>query len=253
MESSVIEMKDIWFSFNGSTVLQSVTLEVECGDFLAVIGPNGGGKTTLLKIILGLYRPDHGSIRVLGEHPANAARKIGYVPQDTAINRSFPVTVFDVASMGRIRREGFTLRVSDAGREIVETMLGKVGMRDFRDRRIGELSGGQLQRVLIARALTVEPDMLILDEPTANIDLEGQEKIYSILREINEHITVIVASHDITGVLGYAGSMAYVNRTLHTHSAPQMTPELLEKLTGTPFEHICPVEVISRMLDRQER
>jgi len=253
MESPVIEMRDVWFSFSGTTVLQSVALEVKRGDFLAVIGPNGGGKTTLLKVILGLYMPERGNIRVLGVEPVNAARMIGYVPQDTSVNRTFPVTVLDVALMGRIRRGGFAVRASTGNREIVETMLGKVGMWEYRNRRIGELSGGQRQRVYIARALAAEPEILVLDEPTANVDLEGQVRIYSILKEFNEHITVVVASHDITGLLGYADSMAYVNRTLHTHSAPQITPELLEKLTGTPLEHICPVEVISRMLSGRER
>lgn len=245
MPETVITLKDVWFSYNGAPVLSAIELDVPRNAFLAVIGPNGGGKTTLIKLLLGVYRPQRGSITVLGLPPDKAARRIGYVPQDTSANREFPVTVADVVRMGCLG-----MRSEKKSDDIVRAMLEKVGMWEFRDRKIGDLSGGQRQRVFIARALAVEPEILILDEPTANVDLEGQMKIYSVLGELNKEITVIVATHDITGVLGNAGSMAYVNRTLHTHDAPQMSPELFEKLTGTPFEHICPVELISRMLNR---
>ncbi len=245
----VIELSGVSFSYNGSRVLSSIDLTVGERDFLAVIGPNGGGKTTLLKLILGIHRPEQGTIRVLGASPRESARRIGYVPQDTSINREFPITVADVVGMGRLGSAGAGKNVVD-DRKVVDTMLGRVDMLAFRDRRIGDLSGGQRQRVFIARALAAKPDILVLDEPTANVDIEGQTTIYSILRECNEHMTVVVASHDITGVLGYVGRMAYVNRTLHTHDAPEITPDLLQKLTGTPFEHLCPVEVISRMLGK---
>lgn len=245
MSHRALTVDNVSFSYNGEPVLQSITLAVPKNAFLALIGPNGGGKSTLIKLILGILRPVSGSIRVLGLTPAEASRRVGYVPQETSLNKEFPVTAADVVRMGRLGQ-----RNDHSGGDIVDAMLERVGMADFRNRRIGDLSGGQRQRIFIARALAVEPDILILDEPTANIDLEGQMKMYAILKELNESITIIVASHDVTGVLGNADSLAYVNHTLHTHDAPHMSPELFEKLTGTPFEHICPVEMITRMLDR---
>jgi len=250
MSDPAILIRDVRYSYNGVPVLKSIDLTVEEDDFLAVIGPNGGGKTTLIKIMLGLYRPDSGSVRVLGRDPVTAARKVGYVPQDTTTNRMFPIIVRDVIRMGLLGRD---MRKEVWGHEasIVRNALETVDMWEFRDRRIGELSGGQRQRVFISRALATEPDILMLDEPTANIDLEGQMKIYSVLKRLNERMTIVVASHDVTGLLGYARSMAYVNVTLHTHDVPHMTHDVLEQLTGTTFEHLCPVGVMSRMLDHR--
>lgn len=252
MNKQVIEVRDIWFSYNGYPVLEDISFTVTENDFLAVIGPNGGGKTTLLKLILGRIKPDHGTIRVFDTKPVDAAHRIGYVPQDISPNKDFPVSTLDVVLMGRLGHSGRFQRYSEYDHSIVRHMLETVRMWDHRSRKIGTLSGGQRQRVFIARALATEPDVLLLDEPTANIDLEGQLKIYEILKALNEKITIVVASHDLTGLLGYAQSMAYVNKTLHIHKSPNINPEFLEKLSGTPLEQICPVELIYRILNKNE-
>ncbi|MCD6307449.1 MAG: metal ABC transporter ATP-binding protein [Candidatus Latescibacteria bacterium] len=248
MDDTAVDLRNVWFSYDGIPVLREVTLAIGKRGFLAVIGPNGGGKTTLLKLIIGRLRPSGGSVTVFGKKAADAALRIGYVPQNTSGVEGFPVTVEDVAMMGRLGHGSRFGRPSDRDGAVVRLSLETAGVAGLMKRRIGELSGGQRQRVYIARALATEPDMLVLDEPTANIDLDGQLRIYELLGRLNETMAVIVATHDVTGVLGFARSMAYVNGTLHVHEAPDMTPELLEKISGTPLDRLCPVEVIARIL-----
>lgn len=242
---NIIELKDVRFSYNGEDVLSDITLSVEEGDFLAVIGPNGGGKTTFLKLVLGLLRPKTGTVRVFGEEPKKSAMRLGYVPQDTSTNREFPIQVFDVTLMGRIGHAGTLRHYSDADRDAVRHSLETVGMWNLRKRRIGTLSGGERQRVFIARALASEPDALLLDEPTSSIDIEGQRMIYEILKMLNNRMTVIVVSHDISILLGYAKTVAHVNKTLYLHSAPIVTTEMLSCLRGYSAGHICPIELLS--------
>jgi len=248
MDDIVVDLRNVWFSYDGNPVLREVTLAVGKRDFLAVIGPNGGGKTTLLKLILGRLKPSRGTVTVFGKHAGEAALRIGYVPQDTSGGEGVPVTAADVVMMGRLGRGSRFGRPTDRDDDIVRTSLETAGVADLSNRRIGECSGGQRQRVYIARALATEPDMLVLDEPTANIDLDGQIRMYELLGRLNETMTVMVATHDVTGVLGFARSMAYVNGKLHVHEAPDMTPELLERISGAPLERLCPVEVIARIL-----
>ncbi|MDP2984619.1 MAG: metal ABC transporter ATP-binding protein [Candidatus Latescibacter sp.] len=265
----VIELKNVWFSYNGetvfrsceaATVLKDITFKVERNDFLAVIGPNGGGKTTLLKLILGMLQPKKGTVRVFGEDPAKRfhrsreaaiVHRLGYVTQDTSYNRDFPITVIDAALMGRLGHPKKLWRYTKTDREIAQHALETVDMGAFRSRRIGSLSGGQRQRVFIARTLASEPDILLLDEPTASIDIEGQQKIYDILKKLNENMTILVVSHDLNILLGIAKSVAHVNTTLFVHNAPIMSSEMLGKLTGISLEHFCPVELLGEQADRQ--
>jgi zinc transport system ATP-binding protein len=246
-----IELKNVWFSYNGEVVLKDITLTVEKNDFFAVIGPNGGGKTTLLKLILGMMKPNRGFVRVFGEEPAKSVHRLGYVPQDTSFNREFPITVFDATLLGRLGHPKKFWHYTKSDREIAQHALETVDMGDFRDRRIGSLSGGQRQRVFIARTLASEPDILLLDEPTASIDIEGQHKIYDILKKLNEEMTILVVSHDLNILLGIAKSVAHVNTTIFTHNAPIVSPEMLGRLTGISLEHICPVELLGQKVDNQ--
>ncbi|MEW5725544.1 MAG: metal ABC transporter ATP-binding protein, partial [Thermodesulfobacteriota bacterium] len=174
MGTPVIEVSDLWFSYNGLPVLQGVNLTVAAGDFVAVIGPNGGGKTTLIKLLVGLLRPGRGSIRIWGRGPSEASPEVGYVPQDTGINRSVPVVVHSVVLMGRLRGGGGWRRFSEADHLAAREALERVGMWEHRRRLVTELSGGQRQRVLLARALVAGPKLLCLDEPTASVDTRAQ-------------------------------------------------------------------------------
>jgi zinc transport system ATP-binding protein len=245
MNLQVIEIHNLNFSFNGQPVLQDVDLDVKEGDFMAMIGPNGGGKTTLLKLMLGLLAADSGSIRVFGEHPRAVSHRIGYVPQDVNVNKDFPVSALDVVLMGKLKPGRGWSRYSKADRGAARDALAQVGMQEFCRRRIGELSGGQRQRVFVARALMAQPELLFLDEPTASIDTRGQREFYTLLRELNEQITIIVVSHDLMVVSEYVKSVACVNQRLHYHGHAELTGEMIELMYECSAEEVCPVELIA--------
>jgi zinc transport system ATP-binding protein len=242
MDKPVIDIKDLWFSFNGEPVLQNVNFTLHYKEFLAVIGPNGGGKTTLLKLMLGLLKPDKGEIRVLGQNPRKAAHRIGYVPQDIHINKNFPVSVLDVVLMGRLRSGISWSHHKKDDRITAQATLEKVEMEQFKNRHIDELSVGQRQRVFIARALVTEPEILILDEPTASVDAKVQAEIYAILKALNENVTVLVVSHDLLALSSYIKSVACVNRRVHFHGAAEVTEEMIE------LAYQCPMELIAHGL-----
>ncbi|MDY6791440.1 MAG: metal ABC transporter ATP-binding protein [Thermodesulfobacteriota bacterium] len=242
MDQSVIDIKNLWFSFNGEPVLQNVNFTLYHKEFLAMIGPNGGGKTTLLKLILGLLKANRGEIRVLGKNPRQAAHRIGYVPQDVHLNKDFPISALDVVLMGRLRSGIYWPHHKRDDRITAQAALEKVEMAPFRNRHIGDLSGGQRQRVFIARALVAEPEVLILDEPTASVDAKGQAKIYQILEKLNEKVTILVVSHDLLALSSYIKSVACVNRHVHFHGAAEVTEEMLE------MAYQCPVELIAHGL-----
>jgi len=242
MDQAVIQLNDVWFTYDHQPILEDVNLAVMRGDFLAMIGPNGGGKTTLIKLILGILQPDRGAIRVLGKPPRQVARQMGYVPQNTNISKAFPITVMDVTLMGRLGRVGRAWRYSSEDRRLAEKALERVGMMDFKNEAINNLSGGQRQRVFIARALVSEPVILFMDEPTASLDQEWQANVYSLLKDLNETVTIVVVSHDIGVLSSYVRSVACVNRTVFYHDAAEITEEMLEKM------YRCPVELIAHGL-----
>ncbi len=239
MTPLALEVENLWFSYGSHVILQDVNLQLKQGEFLAVLGANGSGKTTLIKLVLGILKPDRGSIRILGGDPSKTAGRIGYVPQETTLNKSFPISVRDVALMGRIGRLGRFSRYSPSDREKADAALERVGMWGLRDRPIGKLSGGQRQRVLIARAIASEPDILFLDEPTSSVDKGFQENLYGFLKELNERVTIVVISHDLSIVSSYAKSIACVNRTVYFHDHAEITQELLDQV------YQCPVDVIA--------
>lgn len=248
MNDNIIEIQNLNFSYNSQPVLLDINLSVNPGDFIAMIGPNGGGKTTLLKLMLGLLNADSGSMRIFGNRPQDVSHRIGYVPQDVHINKNFPVSALDVVLMGRLRPGRGWSRHSQQDLMAALKALEQVEMEKFRGHRIGELSGGQKQRVFVARALVTDPELLFLDEPTASIDTKGQNEFYQILKELNEKITIIVVSHDLMVISGYIKSVICVSQRLHYHGHAELTGEMIEMMYNCTAEGTCPVELIAHGL-----
>ena len=248
MKDLIVEIKNVCFAYNGHTVLEGVSLDIRQGDFIAMIGPNGGGKTTLLKLILGLLKPAKGSIRVLGDTTEKASHHIGYVPQDVHINRSFPITAMDIVLMGKLEPERRWTKNSAQDRQEALNALKQMEIEAFANRKIGELSGGQRQRVFIARALVSQPKLLLLDEPTASIDAKGQAEFYRLLKTLNKDIPILVVSHDLVAISTYVKSVACVNKRLHYHNQAEITGEMLEEMYPCTDEEVCPVELIAHGL-----
>jgi zinc transport system ATP-binding protein len=248
MESSIVEIRDNGFSYNGQPVLQEVNLDVRHGDFIAVIGPNGGGKTTLFKLILGLLTPDQGFIRVLGLPAHKASHFIGYVPQEIHGNRSFPITAMDVVLMGTLK-PGMRLKGrSERDRTEALDALEKMDMAPYAAARIDELSGGQRQRVLIARAMVTKPRLLLLDEPTSSLDAGGQADFFRFLKKINESVTILVVSHDLMVISTYIKSIACVNKNLYYHGRAEITEDMLGMMYPDALPGACPVELLAHGL-----
>jgi zinc transport system ATP-binding protein len=241
----IVQITDLDFAYNGQRVLENVNLTVREGDFIAMIGPNGGGKTTLLKLMLGLLKPGQGEIRVMGRRPSRVSHQIGYVPQDVNINRRFPITAMDVVLMGKLAPGRRWSKNNAQDRRDAMEALDRIDMAGFADRRIGELSGGQRQRVFIARALVTGPRLLLLDEPTASIDSRGQTDFYQLLKRLNGEISIVVVSHDLLVVSTYVKSVACVNRRLHYHQQAEITGDMLEAMYPCTVEDVCPVELVT--------
>jgi zinc transport system ATP-binding protein len=238
MSDTVIQINSLWFSFNKHPVLKNVNIDIKRGNFTALIGPNGGGKTTLLRLMLGLLKPDKGNVQVLGKPPQRVSHRIGYVPQDIHINKQFPISALDVVLMGRLQRTRGRIRYSRKDRQIAGEALHRMDIGAFRDHRIEALSGGQLQRVFIARALASKPELLFLDEPTAHLDTTGQSELYELLKELNETITIVMVSHDLTMLSSYVKSVACVNQLVHYHDEAEITRDMVDM-------YHCPVELIA--------
>ena len=242
MKAPAIEVEHVFYSYEGVEVLEDVTFSLEQGEFLGIIGPNGGGKTTLLKLLLGIFKPDRGSIRILGQEPHDASHRVGYVPQNMGSSRSFPISVVEVALMGRLSRSSIGRRYTEEDREKVKKTLEKVGMWEYRDRPIGKLSGGQRQRVFIARALSTDPEILFLDEPTAGVDTEFQTHIYDFLEELNKEVTIVVITHDIGVISSHMKSVACLNRHFIFHEGSQITQKMID------MAYQCPVDLVAHGL-----
>lgn len=247
MAEPVVDIQGLNYSPGGLPVLENVNLRIERGDYLAVLGPNGGGKSTLLKLMLGLIKPDSGTIRVLGLRPGEAGGRIGYLPQHTVVENAFPITVLEAVCMGTVRPgfKGMSGRHSGADHEKARRALKKVDMLGFESRGLARLSGGQKQRVFIARALVDSPELLLLDEPTASVDSASRMSLFSLLNELNEDMTVIMVSHDISSLASGVKSVACVNRTLHFHKAPEITDDMFAMTYGGAGDQCCPVELVT--------
>ncbi|MBP2681582.1 MAG: transporter [Candidatus Krumholzibacteriota bacterium] len=233
MKTPVLSAENLSFSYDGKhLVLESAAFEILDGEFAAIIGPNGGGKTTLLKLILGLLEPSAGAIRVFGTSPKLARRRIGYMPQYPRFDPDFPVTVMDVVLMGRLGHAPVVGPFRGSDREVARSALGEVSCADLAGRPFAELSSGQRQRVLIARALACNPDLLLLDEPTSNLDPSVQDDVQDLLHALNRRMTMIVVSHDVAFVSKYVSKVVCVNRTVALHPTAEIKADLFTVLYG---------------------
>ena len=235
----VIRLEDVWVHYDGVPILEGVSLSVEQDDFLGIIGPNGGGKTTLLKVVLGLIMPTRGTVSVMGKSPQNSRDKVGYVPQHNLFDREFPISVWDVVLMGRYSKAGLFRRYNDEDRRIAQSALERVGMLDFGERQIGKLSGGEQQRVFIARALASEPRLLLLDEPTASVDPNMQTEFYELLASLKQQMAIVLVSHDISVISIYVEKLACLNHELYYHGSKEIEAEVLEAT------YKCPIHMIA--------
>jgi len=228
----VIQLEGVCFSYPLTPVLRDVTLAIRQRDFVCVVGPNGGGKTTLLRLILGLLTPERGWIRVFGRPPAEVRRRIGYMPQHAQLDPQFPVRAIDVVRMGCLGRGGYGLARWRHDRARAWQALEEVGLTAHAKRSFAALSGGQRQRVLIARALACEPDILVMDEPTSSLDPLVQDEIVDLLRRLNERLTIILVSHDVGFVARHVRTVVCVNRQVWVHAAQEITGDSIRALYG---------------------
>jgi zinc transport system ATP-binding protein len=234
-DSPVITLQNVTFSYGGEPVLEDVTFSIPQREAVCIVGPNGGGKTTLAKLILGLLTPQRGEIRVLGESPRRARLRVGYMPQHSQHDPLFPVTVMDIVLMGRLGHTGLRGLLGWAGRvdrHAALDALEQVDMAEWRQRPFSSLSGGQRQRVLIARAICCRPELLLLDEPTSNVDSLIEARLLELLRELNRRMTILMVSHDLGFVSSLVESVICVNRRVALHPTSQLSGAVIHDLYG---------------------
>ena len=236
MTHPIIQIAELYAAYDEKTVLRNVNLSVYERDFLGIIGPNGGGKTTLIKSILGLHQPQKGKIRFYKEGKEVPEINMGYLPQYNNIDKKFPISVYEVILSGLSKQKSIFRRYSNEQHELVRQMIVRMGLEGMDKRAIGELSGGQLQRALLGRALVSNPEVIILDEPNTYIDKRFEAKLYSLLEDINKERASILVSHDIGTVLKNVKTIACVNETVHYHPHTEVPTEWLEEHFGCPIE-----------------
>ncbi len=230
----ILELHGISAGYDGKTVLRHVDFAIEEGDFIGIIGPNGGGKTTLLKVILGLLKPSAGEV----VYHTPKQNLFGYLPQNSRFDRRFPIDVTEVVLSGLLSEKGLHGTDTRDDRRKAWELLEKYGMGDYRKASIGELSGGQMQRVFLCRAVISSPRILILDEPTTYVDSNFEKEFYPILLELNRTLSIVMVSHDLGTICSYVKTIACVNRGLHYHRSNLITPEQLRA-------YHCPIELIT--------
>jgi zinc transport system ATP-binding protein len=241
----VVCLHGVSFGYGAQLVLENVTLHVKRGSVLGIIGPNGGGKSTLLKLMMGLLRPQVGRVEVLGRTPEAVCRAgtlVGYLPQRLEMNTDFPITVRQLVELGLIKQKPFGWGFTRAQKQQVMETLELVDMADFARRPIGALSGGQQQRVLLARALVTRPELLLLDEPTTALDQPGQERFAGLIERLRQTrgLTLVMVAHDLRAVMASCDRVACVNRTLHYHDRPAgLSRELLFKVFQCDYDAVA--------------
>jgi zinc transport system ATP-binding protein len=229
VSESVVQFDSVSKSFGPTRVLTDVSFSIEDCVSTAIIGPNGGGKTTLLRLILGLIEPDSGSIRVFGNSPRQSRKRIGYVPQAMRFDPLFPVSVREIVLMGRLDRLPFGFYKKQC-KDAADAALARVGLEDVIDKPFADLSGGQRQRVLIARALACDPELLLLDEPTANIDLTVEARLLDTLEELEKQMTIVMVSHDLGLVKRITDTALCVHGHVHSHASGELDGELVTEI-----------------------
>lgn len=233
-----LELDHVSLAFRGMPVLEDVTFALDEGEFLGIIGPNGGGKSTLIKVVLGLLEPDEGKVRVFGKAPAHAGGEIAYVPQHPQFDRRFPIRVLDVVLMGRMGRSVMFKAFGSSDHDRAMTALRDVEAEALAGRDIGRLSGGELQRVLIARGLVADARLLLLDEPTASLDTRVVGSFYELLERLSAKMTIVLVSHDIGVMSQHVKSVACLNRKLYYHHSKEISREMVEEAYGCPVDFI---------------
>ncbi len=236
--SKIVEIKSVFAGYNDEIILKDVSLDIFDDDFVGVIGPNGGGKTTLLNVILGLLKPLKGSVKFCDDLRTDRNNKIGYLPQQNKIDRKFPITVKDVVLSGLIYKSGFLCRHSKADKLNADNTLERIGICNIKNSPIGELSGGQMQKVLLARAIVSSPRLLILDEPSTFVDNQFEGELYEILNELNKEMAIIIVTHDVGTISSHVKTIACVNRSLHYHKSNKISEEQLAL-------YDCPIKLIT--------
>jgi zinc transport system ATP-binding protein len=210
----IISCENLSFAYEESATLKNISFTVNAGEFIGIIGPNGGGKTTLLKLIVGFLKPTSGTLTLFGTRPQQAIREIGYVPQAMRFDKQFPISVFELALSGRLSRLPWYGAYSQEDYRVTRETLEMLGLTPFQDSAFGTLSGGQAQRALIARALVSQPKLLLLDEPTANVDAQAEADIYALLKQLQGKMTILMVTHDLNAAIDQVGRVLCVQHTL---------------------------------------
>jgi zinc transport system ATP-binding protein len=232
----ILEISSASAGYNEDIILKDVNLEIFDNDFIGVIGPNGGGKTTLLKLLLGELTPIKGKVTYYSTS-ANETL-FGYLPQSVSIDKKFPITVLEVVLSGLMSKKGVAGRYTASDKKLALEMLDKIGIANLRNCTIGELSGGQLQRTFLSRALVSHPRLLILDEPNTFVDNKFEKELYELLKELNKDMAIVMVSHDLGTITSYVKTIACVNRNLHYHPSNSITSEQLAA-------YDCPIQIIA--------
>lgn len=234
----IVELKDITAGYGDEMILKNVNLSIKPNDFIGVIGPNGGGKTTLVKVILGLLKPLSG--KVIAQHPknGNGNSAIGYLPQINRTDHKFPITVLDVVLSGLAGSRNIFKRFSKQEINKAKDLLKQMGIENLKNKNIGELSGGQMQRVFLCRSIISDPELLILDEPNTFVDNKFESDLYNTLRKLNEKMAIMIVSHDVGTITYYVKTIACVNRELHYHESNKITEQQLAAYN-------CPIQIIA--------
>ncbi|MFC3041366.1 metal ABC transporter ATP-binding protein [Virgibacillus xinjiangensis] len=242
MAESVVSMKDVAYAYDKKNVLENINFDIPRGSFMGLVGPNGGGKTTLIKLILGLLEPDHGTVELLGKriNKFKDWNKIGFVSQKAnSFNKGFPATVYEVVSMGLTAKIGYLKFFNKQHKEKILQAIDQVGMLEYAHTNIGNLSGGQQQRIFIARSLVNDPELLILDEPTVGVDVENVKRFYDLLHRLNgeQGITLLLVTHDTGTMTEHASDIVCLNRRLHFHGKSEEYTSLTEKDWSNFYGH----------------
>lgn len=248
----LIEITNLCASYGKKPVLRNVSLDIYKDDFLGIIGPNGGGKTTLLKVVLGLLPAMSGNICFFKEGQEVSKLKLGYLPQINNIDKKFPISVWEVVASGLAEQKPLFRPYTKAQKMRIDEVLQQMGVNEFCTRPIGELSGGQLQRVLLGRAIVSRPQVLILDEPNSYVDKRFESHFYDLLEDINKESAVVLVSHDIGTVVRMVKNIACVNETLHYHPGTDVTEEWLTNVYDCPIDLVGHGNLPHRVLKKHE-